>query len=200
MRISKAISIILHPIFMPLVAFYLSLKLAPSIGYAITNFIGFVFLILIVSTIIMPLLSNIFFIKKKIINSIEMTCHRERFFPLLSSAIWMGYGYYKIADILAYAPILQSEIICMIIIIIIGCIISKYWKISLHMLAIGGVVGVIFSLNVIFGGLTKILIISFLFTGLLGVARINEKAHSHAQIYTGFIIGFIIESLGILLF
>ena len=200
MRISKAISIILHPIFMPLSAFYLILKLVPNIVFAITNYLGFILIVLILSTIIMPLLSSIFFMKKKVIKSVEMISHEERVAPLLSTAVWMGYGYYKISDILSYAPILESEFISMIIIIVVGCIISKYWKISLHMLAIGGVVGVIFSLNVIFGGITKILIISFLLAGVLAVARINEKAHSHAQIYAGFIIGFIIETIGILFF
>ena len=42
MRLSKFISIILHPIFMPIIALYLSLKLTPSIGFTITNSLNFI--------------------------------------------------------------------------------------------------------------------------------------------------------------
>ena len=68
------------------------------------------------------------------------------------------------------------------------------------MLGIGGVVGVLFSLNILFGGLPKIIIIFVLLAGVLGAARINENAHNHAQIYTGFLVGFFIEAAGILFF
>ena len=112
----------------------------------------------------------------------------------------MCLGYYVIKDILVLAPILKLELISAIILIFIASIISKYWKISLHMLGIGGVVGVMFSLNVLFGGLLQIIMLSILLSGILGVARRNEKAHNNLQIYTGFEIGFLIETGGILLF
>jgi hypothetical protein len=68
------------------------------------------------------------------------------------------------------------------------------------MLGIGGVVGVLFSLNILFGGILQIIIISVLFAGVLGVARINEKAHNENQVYAGFLIGFFIEVSSILVF
>ena len=68
------------------------------------------------------------------------------------------------------------------------------------MLGIGGVVGILFSLNILFGGLLQLIILSVLLAGFLGVARINEKAHTHAQIYTGFLVGFLIEAAGILFY
>ena len=68
------------------------------------------------------------------------------------------------------------------------------------MLGIGGIVGVLFSLNILFGGLLQLIILSVLFAGVLGVARLNEKAHNHAQINTGFLVGFLIEAASILFF
>ena len=200
MRLSKIISIILHPIFMPIIAFSLSLKLIPNIGFAITNYLNFIYLILLFSTIILPLISILFLIKNKIASSLEMSNYKERSVPLFTTAIWMCYGYYKLKDIIIFAPILKAELICAIIIIFIASVISKYWKISLHMLGIGGAVGVLFSLNILFGGFLQIIILSVLFAGILGVARLEEKAHNHAQIYTGFLVGFLIETGGILFF
>ena len=200
MRLSKFISIILHPIFMPIIALYISLKLVPNIGFAITNYLSFIYLILLFSTILLPLVTLFFLIKNKTVSSLEMSSHKERSVPLLITTLWMCLGYYVIKDILILAPILKLELISTIILIFIASIISKYWKISLHMLGIGGVVGVMFSLNVLFGGLLQIIMLSILLSGILGVARRNEKAHNNLQIYTGFVIGFLIETGGILLF
>ena len=200
MQLSKFISIILHPIFMPIMALYLSLKLIPNIGFAITNYLSFIYLILLFSTILLPLVSLFFLIKSKRVSSLEMRNYKERSVPLFITTLWMSLGYYIIKDILILAPILKLELISGIILLFTASIISKYWKISLHMLGIGGVVGVLFSLNILFGGLLQIIILSILLSGILGVARRNEKAHNNLQIYTGFVIGFLIETGGILLF
>ena len=200
MRLSKLISIILHPIFMPIIALCLTLKLIPNIGLAITNYLSFIYLILLFSTIILPLMSLFFLIKNKTVSSLEISNYKERSAPLFITALWMWLGYYLIKDILVLAPILKLELIGAIILLFIASIISKYWKISLHMLGIGGLFGVLFSLNILFGGLLQAMILSVLLSGILGVARRNEKAHNNSQIYIGFLIGFLIETVGILLF
>jgi hypothetical protein len=196
---SKIISIILHPILMPIIMLYLSLNLVPNIGYSIIDYSTFIYLIFLLSTIIIPLMSVLFLIKNKIVASVEMSNYKERFTPLIITAMWMSWGYYKLCNILVYSPILKAELICAIIIVLIAAIISRYWKISLHMLAIGGLTGVIFSINILFGGLTLVAILCILFAGILGVARLNEKAHNHAQVYIGFLVGFMIEAGGVLL-
>ena len=200
MRLSKIISVFLHPIFMPIIALYVSLKLIPNIGFSITAYLNFIYLTLLICTIILPLISMLFLIKKKLISSLEMSSHQERSIPLLITSIYMAYAYYNLAEILVLAPVLKAELFGGIIILVVASIISKYWKISLHMLGVGGFFGVIFSLNTLFGGLTQAIILSILFSGILGVARINEKAHNRLQIYIGFIIGFLIEVISILFF
>ena len=68
------------------------------------------------------------------------------------------------------------------------------------MLGVGGLFGVIIGLNIIFGGLTKYIIVVLLVSGLLGVARVNEKAHNNTQVYVGFILGTMVELISILFF
>lgn len=200
MSLSKIISVFLHPIFMPIIALYLSLKLIPSIGFSIRPYLNFIYLTLLICTIILPVISILFLIKKKLVSSLEMSSHQERSIPLLITSIYVAYAYYNLAEILTLAPVLKAELFGAIIILIVASFISKYWKISLHMLGVGGVFGVIFSLNTLFGGLTQVIIISILCSGILGVARINEKAHNHLQIYIGFVIGFLIEVVSVLFF
>ena len=89
MRLSRIISILLHPIFMPIIAVYLSLILIPGLGFAITNYLDFVYLVLILSTIIMPILSLFLLIKIKLVSSLEITNNKERPTPLLIAGIWI---------------------------------------------------------------------------------------------------------------
>ncbi len=200
MKPSKIISVVLHPIFIPILMLYLSLKLIPHIGFAIAHYLNFIYLILIFSTIILPLISVFFLIKTKLISSLEMDDYKERSVPILITAVWMSYGYYKLADVLALSPFLKAELLGAIIILITAAVISKYWKISLHMLGIGGGVGVLFGLNILFGGLLKAVSVFILLAGILGVIRLNQKAHNHSQVYAGFLIGFLIEASSILFF
>lgn len=200
MRLSKLISIILHPIFMPILALYLSLRQVPSIGFAITNYQNYIYLVLIFSTVILPLISIFFLIKSGKVSSLEMSNHKERSVPLFRTALWMGLGYYTIENILVFSPIIKAELIGAISIILIASIISKYWKVSLHMLGIGGLFGILISLNILFGGMEEIMVLTLLLAGVLGISRINEKAHSYMQIYVGFIVGASVEVIVILLF
>ena len=200
MRFSKIISVILHPVFMPIVTVYLILTLFPSIGFLITHHLNFIYLILFFSTIVIPLISILFLIKINVVSSLEMPNYKERFFPLFITVISMVLGYYILEGILIFSALLRDSMIGAIIIVFISLIISKYWKISLHMLGVGGVFGVLFSLNFLYGGLLNILIVFIFIAGLLGVARIQEKAHNNIQVYSGFIIGGFVEFYFILLF
>ena len=200
MRLSKLISIILHPIFMPILALYLSLRQVPSIGFAITNYQNYIYLVLIFSTVILPLISILFLIKSGKVSSLEMSNHKERSVPLFRTALWMGLGYYILENILVFSPIIKAELIGAISIILIASIISKYWKISLHLLGIGGLVGVLIALEIIYGNLQHLIIIFILLSGVLAMARIKEKAHNYPQVYIGFLGGLSVELLIMLIF
>jgi len=200
MRLSKFISIILHPIFMPILAFYLSLKQVPSIGLAFTNNQNYIYLVLFISTVILPLISIFFLIKIGKVSSIEISNHKERSVPLFKTALFMGIGYYILENTLVRAPIIKAELIGAISIILTASIISKYWKISLHLLGIGGVVGVLIALEVIYGNLQHLIIIFTILSVILAMARIKEKAHNYPQLYIGFFGGLSIELLILLIF
>ena len=200
MRLSKLISIILHPIFMPILALYLSLRQVPSIGFAITNYQNSIYFVLIFSTVILPLISIFLLSKSGKVSSLEMSNPKERSVALFRTALWMGLGYYTIENILVFSPIIKAELIGAISIILIASIISKYWKISLHLLGIGGLVGVLIALEIIYGNLQHLIIIFILLSGVLAMARIKEKAHNYPQVYIGFLGGLSVELLIILIF
>ncbi len=199
MKLTQLISIILHPIFMPLLALHITLMAAPLLAFTISNNLVLIYGILIFSTIILPLTSIFWLMQKGKVSSLEMSNHKERSLPLFKTVIWMSFGYYLLQNLLFYTPILKAELLGAILIILLASIISKFWKISLHLLGIGGVVGVFIALQIIYGNFLYLLILFILLSGLLGVARIKQKAHNYAQVYAGFIVGLSVELITILL-
>ena len=73
---------------------------------------------------------------------------------------------------------------------------SFKYKVSIHMIGIGGLVGVLFGLaRVLNADLILLILAAVLISGLLGTARLTLSAHTPGQIYWGFLIGFFTEYL-----
>ena len=200
MQLSKFISIALHPVFMPLLALCITLEALPSMAFLVSKDLNYIYGIVICCTIILPLLSIFFLIKKGMVGSLEMSNHKERSLPLFITVLWMSLGFYMLNHTLIYPYLLKAELFGAILIIIFAAIISKFWKISLHLLGIGGVGGVFIALQIIQGGVLYLLLLFILFSGILGVARIDQKAHNHAQVYVGFLLGVCIELATLLIY
>ena len=197
MNIKKFISVILHPVFMPSMTILLVTKqylnivvLEPQIPIIIIGTIVF--------TLVLPLLSVCLLLLFNKIESLEIRKKEERFLPLLLSVIWMTIGFLYLKEILNYTPIIKSIYLGAIYIVILSLFITRFWKISLHMLAIGGATGVLLTLELLFSQNTTFLLLFILFSGGLGFSRYSLKAHSLKQVYAGFLLGNIIMYLSII--
>jgi len=200
MKLTQLISILLHPMFMPLLALHLTLLVLPSLAFTLSHNLVLIYGILVFSTMVLPLVSIFWLMRKGKVSSLEMSNHKERSLPLFKTVIWMSFGYYLLQNLLFYTPILKAELLGAIIIILIAAIVSKYWKISLHLLGIGGVVGVFIALQIMHGDFLYLLLLFILLSGLLGVARIKQKAHNYAQVYAGFLVGLSVELITLLVY
>ena len=200
MKLTQLVSIILHPMFMPILALHLTLLVLPSLAFTLSQNIPLIYGILIFSTMVLPLISIFWLMQKGKVSSLEMSNHKERSLPLFKTVIWMSFGYYLLQNLLFYTPILKAELLGAILIILLAAIISKFWKISLHLLGIGGVVGVFIALQIIHGDFLYLLLLFILLSGLLGVARIKQKAHNYAQVYAGFLVGLSVELITLLIY
>ena len=200
MKLTQFISIILHPMFMPILALHLTLLVLPSLAFTLSQNLLLIYGILIFSTMVLPLISIFWLMQKGKVSSLEMSNHKERSLPLFKTVIWMSFGYYLLQNLLFYTPILKAELLGAILIILLAAIISKFWKISLHLLGIGGVVGVFIALQIMHGDFLYLLLLFILLSGLLGVARIKQKAHNYAQVYAGFLVGLSVELITLLVY
>ena len=197
MSLEKIVSILFHPVFVPTITVFLVVKIYSNI-IILENQAGIILIGTCVFSLILPLLSVFILLLTKKIDSLEMPKKEERFLPILFASIWMILGFYFMKEIFSYAPIMKSIYLGAVYVMLISLLITKKWKISLHMLAIGGATGVFIMLEFLFGQNLMLLLITILISGILGFSRLSLKAHSLNQIYAGFIVGNIVMGLSIL--
>jgi len=195
MRLSKIFSFVFHPALMPTYAFILALNFVPIFRDFMPDQQKIHFLKLVfIFTFLIPIFSVIFLKKIKLVSSYYMENKAERRAPLFI-AIISYYFLLKFFHQIHVSHLLNKLLIGALIILIIALFISKFWKISLHMLGIGGFVGAFLALHYLFGGNLFLILLLLFCSGLVAYARINENAHTLKQVYIGFLVGVSAEFL-----
>jgi membrane-associated phospholipid phosphatase len=190
-KFSKFLSLIFHPLGMPMVI-YLLVRWIDPYYIAPTEADYFVFLLLGIN-IIAPAASILIMIKFKMVSSIDLHDRKERWAPYLLVIIYYILSY---ALLRYYGPTLPTEVFSFILAVIVSLLISLtinfYWKISVHMLGQGGVFGSLISLSILHRADVSIIIIGcLLMSALTGFSRLRLNAHTHQQVYAGFVLGMI---------
>ena len=136
MRFAQFISVVGHPLFMPVYAMVLIFEFNPYIYLQVPNSIqAIVLTILSVFTILLPLITAIVLQKLGVVKSIYMKTAEERKWPFLLSVLWYYLGF-EILTNLALPISLYLLMIGAITVILIAYFITLRWKISVHRLPI----------------------------------------------------------------
>jgi hypothetical protein len=128
----------------------------------------------------------------KVIKNIQLKTRSERFLPLtiVCIAYYMEYFLiYKYAP--AYSVMVFLFSVCLVILFVL--IINIFWKISLHTVGLGGCTALILAISIIYHlDLFYLLAICIFISGIVASSRLALKAHSLFEIWTGYLLGFII--------
>ncbi len=191
--IPRIISIVLHPIFMgvygvALLFLYTDFNLLFAGQFL--RFIAPVFFL----TCFVPLSSMYFMKRAGLIKDYELTDKRDRFLPYFT--VFFAYGlliyYYSSAGLYIW---FLSTLAAPLVLIVIAAVINVYWKISAHMIGIGGLIGSTLSVCYHVKGLNPfvLFIILFILAGCLGVSRLMLRRHTPGQVYAGFVLGLVVS-------
>jgi hypothetical protein len=146
---------------------------------------GLVFL----TTILLPLMIVFLFYRLKLIKSFYLESREERIYPLLILAIFYYFTYYILKSF-PISFIFSYYMLGSTFLTILALIITFYRKISLHMIGIGGVLGLLTGLSMDLGlDLTWFIVAGIILGGFLGFARIQSNSHKSSEIYSGFLVG-----------
>lgn len=153
-----------------------------------------------VFTVLLPALNAFILLKMKRIQSLHMHTQSERVVPYFSTALYY-FALFYLFNSVGFSSIVTLVVLGAGISILLTLLINYKWKISAHMIGIGGLCGallaIIYKHNV---ESVWIFYSSVFVAGFVGSARLKLEAHSPAQVYSGFFLGFSIELLLLLLF
>lgn len=193
------VSIILHPVFMNIYGVAL-LFLYTDYRYLYNNQVSkFMYPVFIFSCII-PVIGIYLLKKGGYISSYSLDNKHERGLPFLMAffGYLCQYIYFYNANLSFW---FLSILMIPVVLVVICYFINKYWKISIHMASMGALVGSTLSIcyNVKGENPFLLFIILFLLAGCLGTARLYNRKHTPPQVYFGFLVGFFVSYLTILL-
>lgn len=177
---------------MPIIGLLIIFNTDSYINYAVPTELKQAVLVLVgTSTFVIPLLISILLLNRKVINSLEMETQKERIIPYAFTILFYIFTLYMLKKA-PIPPIIFNFIIGATLSVMLAFIINIKWKVSAHMIGIGGLVGALFCISILLEiYITPFLIIALFIAGLIGSARLFLKAHNQSQIYVGFVVGMI---------
>ena len=189
-RIAKVISYIFHPLFIPSYAILILLNTNNHLSFMIP-FKGKLMLVGVVmlTTVILPILTSFMLKRMKIIHSLLPQTKEERIYLLLNTAIFYYLTYYLVKGT-QVSVVFNYFMMGSTFLVICSIMITFFHRISLHMIATGGMLGGLLGLT--FGhavDATGFIIVVILLAGLIGTARMTMDSQKPAEVYSGFLVG-----------
>ncbi|MBW6491243.1 MAG: hypothetical protein K0B15_08640 [Lentimicrobium sp.] len=197
-KLAKIISYIFHPLLMPTYAFLILFNQSAYFVMILPEKLRWAILAMIIgNTFILPVIIIWFMLKRGLISSLQIPERSERTFPFIIAAISYFATYFMISN-LGIPAIYQIFVLGGAILIAAASLINLFWKISAHMLGIGGILGGFLGLMLMRTIYSPMLIVALvIIASLIAFARLKLNTHNEAQVYTGFIAGVFIM-LGII--
>ncbi len=195
----KVITIIFHPLLMPLAGFYILFNSGTYLNLEPIDLQKFLYFFVFTGTFLLPVLTIPLFYFFGKISSVYLDNREERHLPILVTAVFYYFTFYLLKSL----PIPHIFIIFLLssfVSVMLTLIITLRWKISAHLIGIGGISALIFAISIFFKvNLEFYFIISILVAGLVASARLFLEKHNLLQVSIGFLVGFF-SVLGVLIF
>jgi len=194
------LSLILHPIFIPLYTLYLIILIHSQYFYFNEKSVLMLLFIFSVLTIIIPLFIVSLMFYLKMITSFHLTTKNER---LSVSFILLMFYFFTIFVLrtIHFPYLIQLYFYALPSILTILLITQwLYYKLSLHLYGMGSVIGILlyFRLEMDVISPFYLLFIIILATGLITTARLILKSHTFKEVNLGFFLGIVASYLSLL--
>lgn len=184
------ITYVFHPVFMPAVVTIVLYKLS-AVSFAGVSGPDFKkwLAIIILNTLFFPLLTVVLLKALGFITSIRMHDPKDRIIPLIGTMVFYFWAYNVFSNITA-PFILRVLLLGTFWGVIVLFMINIFFKISIHTMAAGGVLGILIVLMILSPVSMMIpLLVSLVIAGCIGTSRMLLGMHNPPQIYAGYIFG-----------
>jgi len=192
-RFAQVISVVFHPLLVPSYVFLVLIHTYSQYSVMLPhNYTNLILLLVFLTSFILPLVIILIMLKMKVIESLEMKTKQERALPLLLTA---GFYYltYHFLKQTPYFALFNFFMLGSALLAIISLLVNYFKKISLHMVSMGGMFGAFIGFSLAIGhNYTTLIILIALMAGLTGFARLKLNTHTETEVYSGFVLGFVV--------
>jgi len=194
MRFHKFISTVLHPIVVPTIGVILYFILIP---HSLVREQQLVMLGLVFGfTYVLPVIILLILKGLNLIDNFQLHSIKERKIPLFLMIVvfyFLGKSLFDISLIRDLAILFYGTSLSLFVLYFL--FMAKF-KTSIHLLSMGSALGFFLILSSKYSiGLTPIIMIIILLSGLLASSRLHLKAHTPKEVYAGFFLGMISQFL-----
>lgn len=191
--LSQAWSVLFYPMLMPLYGMLLFCAALQQLSPEMPTVYWVVCLIsTAILTLIIPAGLLLFLRYKGYIDSLYIDNPKQRTTPYIYTLICYGFWAYFIHAIMHMPIFILIVVLGAILALAAVTIINRWWKISAHLTAIGGLLGGVCSFALYYATIPLPLIITILIIALfLMYARLYINAHTQLQVVCGFLLGLI---------
>lgn len=190
MKFSKFISFFFHPINFSIIGAIIYFIFVPKYIYKPQEYL--LLTIVFIGTYLIPLILVFLMKRARIISSYDMKTVEERKFPLLvlmAISLFIAKWLFQSALINMLAISYFGYGVCLIVIYIL---LHLKLKVSLHMAAIGSLIGFLIYFSYFYKiNLIYILATLFFLAGIIASARLKLNAHTFTEVLVGFILGIV---------
>lgn len=190
--LARSISLVFQPLAMPTLVFAFFLFLMPDWVFQLALPKIYVFLLVLLTTLVIPLISLLLMRLTKSISSFHMEKREERILPFTVISLYYvmtSYLFYlKVA--VDYRMMFALSVMTVCVVLLTG--ITFFWKISAHMIGVSGLLGIVMYFSIKYPSLEMVnyVLMLIIFTGAVASARLYLHAHTPGEIYAGFFLGF----------
>jgi len=189
---AQLFSVVFHPLFIPTYVVVFLLNFHPSYFSGFSNGSKLMLLLTtILNTAFFPAFSVLIMKGLGFIKSVFLPTQQDRIGPYLAAMIfyfWAARVFFKFEPQLS--PVLPAFMTGVFLTTVFALIINIFFKISMHAIACGGLVGVfLVVMNSNSMLMTWPLALAILITGIVCSARFIISDHTQKEIYTGLMVG-----------
>ena len=195
--IAKTVSIVFHPLFMPIYGIIIIFSAPTLFGYLPGPIKKLILLIVLINNVLLPLSIMPYLRYRNFITSWSIENRSERMIPMFIVSIL--YAATSFLIIRYPVPVfIKTFILGVFIISLLLTALNMWWKISIHSAASGAIAALVLVLSFKMNSpLLWPLMIVIISAGLVLSSRLKLNAHNPSEVWSGFFLGYF--GLGLLM-
>jgi len=191
-KLALLLSVVFQPLLMPSLVFGLLFFGVPQATSIPESFKERLFYLIVSSTLIIPMVLMLGLRWTGMVKSLHFEEKSDRRTPFILVTLFYVLTTYFLKQKTELDPILWQGMAIITVSVVLLTAVTFFWKMSAHMIGIGGVLAVLGVLGIYFPSLdlAYLLVATLLLGGVVASSRLYLEAHSPTEVYVGLLVGF----------